>query len=284
MRPIRVVVLLLGLVFAAQGHGAAQEAREEKPRPHTDQQLKEHQVLETFDAGWAGQDVDERLAALRTLGGWRHKQVLRRLKEIWLGEKQIELLAVAALGLGNQTPFAKDAGKILVEGLDGRKKLASREDPEGDEELAQRLESAAIVAGLKAVADLGYRDGWELLREYVDHHDDDVAGEMMLLCGRLKEYRALPAILEWFNYYPDGMSWSGGSVRVDTGSAGGADAAAAKAKWKAKYGSRKHKARPNAWEKMVQAVEMLTEQKMTKAEELKAWMDANKVLLRKHGV
>ena len=105
----------------------------------------------------------------------------------------------------------------------------------------------------------------------------------MLTCGQLKEYRALKILLEWFNYYPDGYSWSGGSVRVDTGAAGNKDAKAAKAKWKAKYGGRKKKARPGAWEKLIQSLEMITGEKFEKPEELKQWMKDNKALMRKHG-
>ena len=107
---------------------------------------------------------------------------------------------------------------------------------------------------------------------------------MMITCGRLKEYRALPIILEWFNYYPDGYSWSGGSVRVDTGAAGNKDAKAAKAKWKAKFGGRAKKARPLVWEKMVEALELITGEEFAKPEQLEKWMKDNKLLLRKHGV
>ena len=73
-------------------------------------------------------------------------------------------------------------------------------------------------------------------------------------------------------------------MTVDTGAAGNTDAKAAKAKWKAKYGGRTKKARPVAWEALIQSLEMITGEKFEKPDELKEWMKENKVLLRKHGV
>ena len=89
---------------------------------------------------------------------------------------------------------------------------------------------------------------------------------------------------EWFHHYPDGVSWSGGSVRVDTGAAGNKDAKAAKAKWKAKYGARARKARPKAHEAMKKALKSITGEDFEKPKQLKQWMDENKVMLKKHGV
>ena len=50
-----------------------------------------------------------------------------------------------------------------MEGLEDAK-VASREDPEGDELLQQTLEAHAIVAGIKAVGELGYKDGWKTIK------------------------------------------------------------------------------------------------------------------------
>jgi len=282
MRPTLLfsTLVVVALLFASPVL-RAEDA--EAPKPHTDAQLKEHEVFTRFEGKWKSDDMDDRIQILRWFGMWRHKKVLRELKSIWLKEADYELRAVAAEGLARQTPFLKKSGKVLVDGLSKMIKLASREDPEDDELLAQTLEARAIVAGIKAVGVLGYRDGWDVLRKYIDHYDDGVAAEMMLTCGRLKEYRALALLLEWFNYYPDGASFAGGSVTVDTGAEGNADAKAAKAKWKAKYGSRKKKARPAAWDAMIESLRLITGETFAKPEELKAWMKANKQLIRKHG-
>ena len=282
MRALFMFPILLAILAVGTWPAAAEDTAAAKP--HTDQQLKEHEVFDKFEEKFASDDMDDRIQILRWFGMWRHKKVLRELKSIWLKEADYELRAVAAEGLARQSPYAKKSGKYLIEGLGKMTKMASREDPEGDELLAQTLEARAIVAGIKAVGELGYKDGWDTLKVYIDHYDDGVAAQMMLTCGQLKEYRALPILLEWFNFYPDGYSYSGGSVTVDTGAAGNEDAKAAKAKWKAKYGSRKKKARPAAWEALIQALEMITGQKFEKPDELKDWMKENKVLLRKHGV
>ena len=262
----------------------AEDDEPEKPQPHTDEQLKEYEVLEKFKEAYDSDDVDDRILAVRNLGKWRHEKVLKQLAKIWHKGDELELKEAAAIGLGNQTPFPKKAGKELVKGLVKYEDWASREDPEGDDELEQRLEANVLVAGIRAVGDLGYKDGWKQMKGFIDHHDDDVAGEMMLTCGKLKEYRALKILLEWFNFYPDGYSWSGGSVRVDTGAAGNKDAKAAKAKWKAKYGGRAKKARPMAFAAMVSYVKVITGEEIKKRDELKEWMEENKVLLKKHGV
>ena len=277
-----VVTMLLAVVGPCVPPVLAEDAAEAKP--HTNQQIKEHEVFVKFEEKFKSDDVDDQIQILRWFGMWRHKKVLRELRKIWLKDKDYELRAVAAEGLGRQSPYAKKSGKYLIDGLGKMTRMASREDPEGDELLEQTLEARAIVSGIKAVGALAYKDGWDTLKVYIDHYDDSVAIEMMLTCGRLKEYRALPILLEWFNFYPDGYSYAGGSVKVDTGAAGTADAKAAKAKWKAKYGGRKKKARPAAWEALIQSLEMITGEKFEKPVELKDWMKKNKVLLRKHGV
>jgi len=279
MRALLITLLVLPVLLSP----AVGLAKDERPKPHTDQMLEEHDVFAKFEAKWKSDDIDHRIQILRWFGMWKHKKVLKELKKIWLKEKDFELKAVAADGLGNQDPFKKDAGKVLVQGLGMYEKLASREDPEGEEALQQVLEAKALVSGIRAVGKLGYKDGWKEMKSFIDHYDDGVAGEMMITCGHLKEYRALKILLEWFNYYPNGYEFSGGSVRVDTGAAGTADQRAAKAKWKAKYGGRKKKARPGAWEKLIQSLEMITGVKFEKPAELKKWMKDNKVLMRKHG-
>lgn len=278
--------LLLALLAAPGPVARAEEdEKAEAPKPHTDAQLEEYEVFEKFEKNYEDEkDIDKRMQALRYFGSWRHKKVCKELEKLWRKEKQLELLAIVAEGLGNQTPYARRAGKALVRELEKRKDWASREDPEGDEELKQKLEARVLAQGIRAVGSLGYREGWDDLKDFIDHNHDDVAAAMMKICGEMKEYRALPIILEWFNYYPDGYSWTGGSVKVDTGAAGTKDQRAAKAKWKAKYGRRKKKARPMVWETMVEVVEQLTGEKMSKPEELKDWMDENKQFLKKQGV
>jgi hypothetical protein len=278
---MRILFLVPVLAFALAAPLRADEA--EEPQPHTDEQMEEYQVLETFEERFDSDDMDDRILAVRNLGRWIHKDVLKVLEGIFRRDRSLELRAAAAMGLGNQTPFARKAGRTLVRGLQRMEDFATREEPEGDEELEQRLEADVLVQALTAIGNLGYKDAWDDIEHFIGHPHDDVAAAMMLACGQMKEYRALKPILEWFNFYPDGHSWTGGSVRVDTGAAGNRDARAARAKWMSLYGGRARRARPRVWEQMVEAVEMLTGEEMSKPEELEAWMEENEQLLRRHG-
>lgn len=257
-------------------------AKEELPEPHDDALVEER--MERFEAKYASDDMDDRLSVLRWWGQHRHKLVLKSLKKIWLKEKDLELKAAAAEGLGHQLSHPKDALKLLVQGLEKNKKLASWV-PETDEDaLKIHIEEQVLVKALESLGRLGRKADWKKLKGFIDHNSDPVAIAAIQYFSAVKEYKAIPVIYQWFEHYPDGVSWSGGSVRVDTGAAGNTDAKAAKAKWKAKYGGRAKKARPNAFAAMVECVKVLTGEEIEKRDDLKAWMDANKVFLKKHGV
>jgi hypothetical protein len=253
-----------------------------KPAPHADEQVAP--ALAQFKKDFAAKDLDQRLRALRTFGRWRHKDVLRELRRIFLKDEDLEIKAAAAEGLGFQTANAAESGRTLIDALEQWKDWATLEDPEGDAEVKNEDEARVLIAAINAVGGVGHKDGWKTLKGFVDHRHDFVAAATMATCGKLKEYRALPLLLEWFNLYPDGYSWSGGSVRVDTGAAGGADQAAAEAKWRAKFGSMKKKARPNTVEAMIKALKDITGVEFEKPDQLKQWMEDNKLLLRKHGL
>ena len=80
-----------------------------------------------------------------------------------------------------------------------------------------------------------------------------------------------------------GVGGAAGFTTGFTGAAGGGDAAKAKAKFNAMFGSRPKKARPEAHLAMRKALEEITGTKFTTYEELKAWMKKNKALLKKNG-
>ena len=282
MRIALCALALLALTFPV----AAKEGDAPKPLPHSDKDVKIAE--ERFKQDFASEDMDVRLRILRWYGQYMHKSVLKKLKKIWLKSKDVELQAAAAAGLGNQLPFARPASQALMEGIKKYEAYASRDIPEGHEEEAiQEREATALANALISLGKLGIKPdkkGWKMIRGLIDHHHDEVAIAMLQWCGATKEWRSLPIILEWFNFYPDGYSWSGGSVSVDTGAPGTKDAKAAKAKWKAKYGSKARKARPKAHAAMRQALKDITGQEFKEPKDLKAWMDENKALLKKHGV
>lgn len=281
LRPI----VLAGLMAFLPAPVALAEGEEERKKvePHTDAQVAP--VLEAYRREAASEDLEKRLRALRALGRWRHKEVLKELKRVLGKEDDLELKAVAAEGLGHQLAVPAEAGRALADFLKVQASWASKPDTQSPEE-QQRVadEARVLVACWNSVGALGWKDAWKEWKDYMDHEHDDVASASITAFGRIKEYRALPGLLEWFNIYPDGVSWEGGSVRVDTGAAGDKDQKAAQAAWKAKYGGRAKKARPAVVDALLRAVREITGQEFTKPAQLKQWMDDNKALLKKHGV
>ena len=281
---MRFLLVPLLLCLALGAPEAVAKGKKDLPQPHADEDVKK--ATERFEQDFANDDMDKRLRILKWYGMYMHKDVLKRLKKLWLKSKDVEIQAAAAEGLGNQAPFPKDATKALMEGLRKYEDYASRPEPEGDEELQQELEAKALANALRSLAKLDIKPdkkGWKMIKGLIDHNHDDVCIAMLEWCGKTTEWRSLDMILEWFEFYPDGYSWSGGSVRVDTGAAGNKDAKAAKAKYKAKYGGRAKKGRPAAHAAMKKALLDITGQKFEKPDELKAWMKENKALLKKNG-
>ena len=281
MRRVLPLALVLALTPAAALHAADPE-KPKPPPPHTDAQVAP--VLAAYEKDFAAKDMDMRLKAIRTLARWRHKDVLKELKRIVRVEEDLELRAAAAEGFAHQTSFPTDAARALAESLKEWEKLASNEEPKDDKaEQRQKFEEHLLTAAWGSMGALGWKDGWKDLKKYIEHPSDPVAASAITAFGKLKEYRALAPLLEWFNFYPDGVTWSGGSVSVDTGAAGGEDQAAAEAAWRARYGNRPKRARPGVVDALLKAVKEITGKEFSKPKELKAWMDENKLLLKKHG-
>lgn len=289
-RILLLALLLAGAAFALPSVLNSAEAKEkaekaEKPQPHSDEDVEK--ANERFKQDYKGEDMGKRVRILRWYGLYMHKDVLKRLRKILLKEKNPELQALAATGVGNQLPYAKKASRTLLEAIDKYKQYAGRNMPEDTEEILQAHEAAVLVNALVGLGKLGIKPdkkNWKMIRNLINHNHDAVAVAMLEWVGTTKEWRALPMILSWFEFYPDGYSWSGGSVKVDTGAAGGADAAAAKAKFNAKYGGRAKKSRPAAHAAMKQALFDITGLKFETSKELKDWMKENKALLKKKGV
>ena len=278
--------------FAEEGAGDddAAAAPVVDVRPHSDEVVAA--ALERFKKSFAKPSMDARLRILQWLGRHRHKKVLRTLSKILTRDRNLEIKAMAARGIGYQLSEAKSARKVLTKALDKFKRYGSREAPEDDEIEAINEEEAQIlvacVDGLRALHPHApkrhKRDGWDAIEPLIDHMHDDVAIAVFRYCGETKEYRGLPRILEWFNYYPDGHSWNGASATVDTGTAGSADAKAARAKVQRAMAGRKKKARPDAHAEMAKAVEQITGEALKDPKALTAWMKENKRLLQRNGV
>ncbi len=282
-----LAVLVLPLPAVAEEKAGAKDkpGKKEKVLPHADDVVDT--ATERFEKDYALDDMDKRLHILKWYGMHMHNDVLKKLSKIYLKEKNLELQARAAEGLGNQLHNPKKASGYLMQGLEKFKKYASREDPTEEEETPQELEATVLATSFVSLAKLDVKPdkkGWKMIKKLIDHNHDEIAIAMLNWCGATKEWRSLPMILEWFNFYPDGYSWSGGSVKVDTGAAGNKDAKAAKAKFNAKYGGRAKKARPKAHAAMRKALKSITGLEFEKPEELKKWMKDNKVMLKRKGM
>ncbi len=278
-------ILLVALIALLLAVPAEAKDKKEKVLPHADDVVK--QAKERFDEDFASKDMDKRLRILKWYGMHMHKTVLKDLSKLLLKNKDAEIQAAAATGLGNQLHDPKKASSYLMQAIKKYEKYGGRDKPEGNEEVLNDNEAAVLANSLTSLGKLGIKPdkkGFKLIKGLIDHNHDAVAIAMLEWCGTTKEYRSLPMILEWFNFYPDGYSWSGGSVTVDTGAAGNKDAKAAKAKFHAKYGGRAKKARPKAHEAMKKALKAITGEDFEKPKQLKQWMDENKVMLKKHGV
>ncbi len=274
----------LALTLASSPLRADDEAeRPRPPAPHTDAQVAP--ALASYKRDFALEDMDKRLRALRSLSAWRHKEVLKELKRVLAKEADLELKAAAAEGFRHQTSFPTDAARPLAEFLKQNATWGAILEPKNaEEEERTKYEARVLVACWGSVGALGWKDPWKDWKGYIDHLHDDVASAAIRAFGQLKEYRALPPLLEWFNIYPDGLSWEGGSVSVDTGAEGSADQNAAEAAFRAKFGGRAKKARPAVVDALLKAIRDITGEEFTKPAQLKQWMEDNKLLLRKHGV
>ena len=291
MRRICLGVALLALLLASPA-ALAKESKDKAPEPksHADKDVED--AIKRFNSEYKLKDVDRKIRILRWIGHYRHPSVLKKLKKIVMTEKDAEIQAVAAEGFGNQISIAKDANKVVKAALQKFRKFGSREDPKTPELIGRNNEEAQVLVRLlESLAKLypydtrrHKNDGFKDLIKFIDHNSDDVACAMFEYIGTTKEYRSLPRVLEWFNFYPDGYSWAGASAKVDTGTAGSADQKAAKAKALGKAGARRKKIRPAAWQAMSDAVKELTGKEMKKPKELKDWMSDNKILLKKHGL
>lgn len=286
-RPLGTWPVVLGLTaLMTLGSAAtvrAEDAPAKPPPPHTDEQVKP--VLAAYERDFGSSDLGRRLSAVRTLGRWRHKNVLKELRRVLLREDDLELKAAAADGFQHQVSHAAEAARTLAEALKAWEKWATDVDAV-DAKAKERVtyEAHVLIACWTSVGALGWKDAWKEWKGYADHAHDDVASAAIRAFGALREYRVLPQLLEWFAIFPDGVSWSGGSVSVDTGAAGGADQKAAEAKWRAKYGSRAKKARPKVVDALLKALKDITGQEFEKPDQLERWMDENKALLKKNGV
>ena len=239
---------------------------EDGPAPAAEPAVKEATAkeaaheLKVFKQNFETEDIDIKLDALVRLGKCVHKDVTATLLKLLFKDPDSHVQAEAAKGLGYQVPFAEVIGRKVVKIL---------EDDDADPKILREL--------VLTIGRLDYRRCWEQIIDLIPHDDDQVVVAVFKVLGDWKELRGLREMEEFWSAYPSEGSWSTGSVTVDTGAAGSADAVAAKAKWMAKYGGRrKQRARPECVKALKAAVLLITGEKLEKSEELRRWRSDHK--------
>jgi len=187
--------------------------------PVPDEQARE--ALVRFEEAFRSKDLGTRQGAIYDLHDVPNALVLKRLERL-LRDRDPEVRNVAALAMGGQQHDVAAAGDALLKLYEKEKK--------GDEDLV-------ISSVLDAVRELKHLDYWPLFEAALDDERDAVVIRTLDLLGANQDWRAIPALLEKYKIaMPARISWSTGSVTVDTGTSDDSDAKAAEAKFNAKYG------------------------------------------------
>ncbi len=203
-------------------------------------------------------DIDYKLRALRSYSKVVHPKVAKDLMKL-LDDADRNVVAAAAAGLGLQLTSAKSAGPRL-------QKLI--EEHEADEEQAK-----VVQAAVRSIGALEHRKAEKDLKGLVTHGDDGIVAATFEVFGRWKSDFALREMLDFFKRYPDEKSFATGTVSVDTGAEGSADAEAAKAKWKSKYGGQRGwRPRPECTKALIAALKEITGYGFRRPEDLEDYL------------
>lgn len=196
--------------------------------PVDDQTAKE--ALRSFEEAFkATKDVGAKQGALYALHDVPHDLVLRRLEKA-LREREPAVRQVAALAIGGQHHDPKKAGQILLK--------LYKKDFDTEE---------VVMSALEGMAELNYMGYWPEVKPAMKDERNAVVIRVLDLLGTNRDFRALPELLEMYKVaMPKRVSWTTGTVTVDTGAAGDADQKAAEAAWTAKYGQGGSKAKAKA--------------------------------------
>jgi hypothetical protein len=253
-------------------------------------------ALERFTREFDTPDLSLRRDAFQAVRKVLHPKVADRLFEIAAKHAETPVRTEAMKALALQTPQAKTHGpkvaRWLTEEAEKNRKAKARGDyglpidvktgdvdstsEEGKAAYRRKVERGALLAaGIRVLDRFEYRDkdGVETLSEFLQDGNDDLVAGVLGMLGKWKVWTVLPQFLDLFEMYPEEDSFETGSVSVDTGAAGSADAQAAKRKWNAKYGDPdKRRPRPKLVRALKAAITEITGEKFTKPEELREFL------------
>lgn len=253
------------LLAAPAGAFAGKEAEEKKPevKEATDKEAKHE--LTIFEREFDTADIDFKLEAVKRLGKCVHKDVVEVLMKLLLKDPDVNVRVAAARGLGNQQPFAKDVGRTAMRLLE-------------DKDLDPKL----LAVLVQTLGKLDYKKAWEPIYDLVAHENDDVVIAVFRVAKDWKDLRICQELQEFWDMYPSEGTFATGTVNVDTGTAGNADAKAAKAKWQAKYGNKaKQRPRPECVKVLKELVAVLTaDEKIDTAQKFREWRGDHKAEIK----
>lgn len=275
----RAVAMAAVIAFGAAGPAAAEEPAPPRDRPAeavTPEKAKE--AIERYRRESATEDIDFRLEAVGRVARVDHPEVAAILLDLAFQSKEVPVRSAAFKGLVLQKASTKTVGprvsRWLIDAAKENQKARARGDygvvidkktgdadtqsEEGKAALRVKRERGRMIAEAMRLLDgIGHRekDSVEGMRAFLDDGNDDVVVITLGMLGKWKEFTVLPDIQELFDIYPAEDRYETGSVSVDTGAAGSADASAAKRKWMSKFGDPdKRRARPTVVRAIKKAV------------------------------
>jgi len=191
--------------------------------------------------------------ALEDLARVDHPLVAKRIARVFEKDKRPDLRREALERLGRQK-----ASPRVVEPV----ALSVVEDPAAPPEW--------VLSALAIVSEFRFEGALDPVAKLLSHKSDPVALAAVRTLGAIGEKRALRPLLDFFevNELKPGEDVS---VRVDTGAPGGRDAALAARAGKARQKQRRGN-RDEVLAACSEVASALTEAKIEKAEELRAWI------------
>lgn len=264
---IRLLAIPLLLVLAAAPVRADDDA---------DTAMAKNRVASFDQYGPKAKDPGKYADLVMELASLSHPITVERVGRIVLKDKDEEhqLIAASALAEFKKPDAVRDlAGKTLVKAIDA--------GPSID----------VVDTCVASIGKIGYREAVPMLVEILRKGGDPwLLVTTVRVCGDLKDWRALPQLLELWERFPVGDSWEGGSVTVDTGASGDADQQAAEAAYKQQYGNQKRRGKPPMMLRAYIQELSKSAKKITGSEDirhpkdLRAWMEARADEFKKLGI
>ena len=234
-------------------------AAEKRPPAASDEAAK--QAIARFDSDFRAQDIGKRMNAIHALARTKNDLVTERLGKL-LSHTDHEIRMGAAMALDSMAHNPEKAGEIL------RAFISSGKEKE-DEVMINAMLSLGRLMHVKAIDDMG-----EVI---LKHGNVFVKIEGLKAYAKMKDKAALLPILDLWLVNPQGYSWEGGEVTVDTGAPGTEDQEAAEAAYKQKYGNQQRRGAPPTMlktyiQQIVESVFQITGEKMKVPTDLMNWL------------